>query len=97
MFTFAPDGGSDGSWFTVGCSLMQFIAECGTEYGCQIVTPFSFNSPDCLYTKKNREILQSYEKTSEMQKENLFFFSFPSAKNFGEARVTKSREQNKIN
>ena len=24
-----------------------------------------------------------------MQKENLFFFSFPSAKNFGEARVTK--------
>jgi len=32
-----------------------------------------------------------------MQKENLFFFSFPSAKNFGEARVTESREQNKIN
>ena len=30
-----------------------------------------------------------------MQKENLFFFSFPSAKNFGEARVTKKREQNK--
>ena len=25
-----------------------------------------------------------------MQKENLFFFSFPSAKNFGEARVTKN-------
>jgi len=34
---------------------------------------------------------QSYEKTSEMQKENLFFFSFPSASNFGEARVTKKR------
>ena len=32
-----------------------------------------------------------------MQKENLFFFSFPSAKNFGEARVTKSREKNKTN
>ncbi len=31
---------------------------------------------------------QSYEKTSEMQNESLFFFSFPSAKNFGEARVT---------
>jgi len=34
---------------------------------------------------------QSYEKTSEMQKENLFFFSFPSASKFGEARVTKKR------
>jgi len=56
---------------------MQFIAECGIEYGCQIVTPFSFNSPDCLYTKKNREILQSYEKTREMQKESSLFFSFP--------------------
>jgi len=32
-----------------------------------------------------------------MQKENLFFFSFSSAKNFGEARVTKSREKNKTN
>ena len=31
-----------------------------------------------------------------MQKENLFFFSFPSASNFGEAKVTKKREQNKI-
>jgi len=41
------------------------------------------------------------QKTSEMQKENLFFFSFPSAKdsklvslglskNCGEARVTKN-------
>ena len=41
--------------------------------------------------------LQSYEKTREMQKENLFFFSFPSnkdsklvslgsSKNFGEAQ-----------
>ena len=30
-----------------------------------------------------------------MQKENSFFFSFPSASNFGEAKVTKSRAQNK--
>ena len=28
----------------------HILAECGIEYGCQIVTPFSFNSPDCLYT-----------------------------------------------
>jgi hypothetical protein len=32
---------------------------------------------------------QSYEKTSEMQKENLFFFSFPNVSTFGEAKVTK--------
>ena len=32
---------------------------------------------------------QSYEKMREMQKENLLFFSFPSASNFGEGRVTK--------
>jgi hypothetical protein len=45
--------------------------------------------------------VQSYGKTSEMQKENLFFFhfrvsgclrqdvSFSEAKNFGKAKVTK--------
>ena len=32
-----------------------------------------------------------------MQKEYLFFFSFPSVSNFGEAKVTKNREQNKKN
>ena len=32
-----------------------------------------------------------------MKKENLFFFSFPSASKFGEAKVTKKREQNKTN
>ena len=32
---------------------MQFIAECGIEYGCQIVTQFFLNPPDCLYTKKS--------------------------------------------
>ena len=32
-----------------------------------------------------------------MQKENLFFFSFPSATNFGEAKVAKKREKNKMN
>ena len=30
-----------------------------------------------------------------MQKENLFFFSFPSASKFGKAKVTQSRAQNK--
>ena len=28
-----------------------------------------------------------------MQKENLFFFSFPSASNFGIAKITKKREK----
>ena len=33
--------------------------------------------------------MQSYEKTSETQKKNAFFFAFPSASNFGGAKVTK--------
>ena len=33
--------------------------------------------------------MQSYEKTREMQKKSQLFFSFPSASNFGEAKVTK--------
>ena len=45
----------------------------------QFVTQFFLNPPDCLYTKKSWEILQSYIKTREMQKESLLFFSFPSA------------------
>ena len=32
-----------------------------------------------------------------MQNENLFFFSFPSVSNFGRAKVTKKRVQNKKN
>jgi len=32
-----------------------------------------------------------------MQKESLLFFSFPRRSNFGKAKVTKNREQNKIN
>ena len=32
-----------------------------------------------------------------MQKEYLFFFSFPSVSNFGEAKVTNNRGQNKKN
>jgi hypothetical protein len=68
---------------------MQFIAECGIEYGCQFVTQFFFNPPDCLYIKKSCKFLQSYEKTSEMQKESLLFFSFPSVSNFGEAKVSE--------
>ena len=78
-----------------GAHWMQFIAERGIEYGLQFVTQFFLNSPDCLYTKKSSEFLQSYEKTSEMQKENVIFFLFPSVSNFGEAKVTKSRQQNK--
>jgi hypothetical protein len=67
----------------------QFIAEHGIEYGLQFVTRFFLNFPDCLYLKKSCKFLQSYEKTREMQKESLLFFSFPSASNFGKAKVTK--------
>ena len=49
---------------------MQFIAECGIEYGCQIVTQIFLNSPDCLYIKKFCKFFQSYEKTRE--KPNFF-------------------------
>ena len=48
-----------------GVLWMQFIAECGIEYGCQFVTQIFLNPPDCLYTKKSWEILQSYKKTLE--------------------------------
>ena len=54
MITFALDDESlYGCWLSIGCSLMQIIAECGIEYGCQIVTQFFLNSPDCLYAKKS--------------------------------------------
>ena len=63
MITFAPDDEAYyGWWLTVGCSLTQFIAECGIEYGRQFVTQFFLNPPDCLYTKKFCDFLQSYEK-----------------------------------
>ena len=58
MMSHSTAGGS-----LSGVHWKQFIAECGIEYGCQFVTPFSLNPPDCLYTKKSREFLQSYEKT----------------------------------
>ena len=38
---------------TVGCSLMQFIAECGIEYGFLSVTQKILNLPDRLYIKKS--------------------------------------------
>ena len=43
-------------------------------------------------------MVQSYEKTSEMQKENLFFFSFSSASNFLAKRKSyeKTSEKPKI-
>ena len=72
-----------------GAHWKQFIAERGIEYGLHIVTPNFLNPPHCLYLKKSCKFLQSYEKTSEMHKEKFFFFSFPSAKDFGEAKVTK--------
>ncbi len=40
---------------------------------------------------------QSYEKTREEQKKKTYFFFIPSASNFSEAKVTKSRKQNKRN
>jgi len=39
--------------------------------------------------------VQSYEKTSAIQKKNQFFFLLPSASNFGEAKGTKKRVQYK--
>jgi len=45
-----------------GVHWKQFIAECGIEYSCQFVTQFFLNPPDCLYTKKSWEFLQSYKK-----------------------------------
>jgi hypothetical protein len=68
---------------------MQFIAECEIEYGCQFVTRFFLNFPDCLYLKKSCKFLQSYEKTREMQKESMLFFHFRVQSKFGVAKVTK--------
>jgi len=56
--------------------LMQFIAECGIEYGLQFVTQFFFNPPDCLFLKKSIKFLQSYEKTRAKQKKTTIFFCF---------------------
>ena len=70
----------NGCWLSVRCSLMHFIVECGIEYGCQFVTQFFLNPPDCLYTKKSWEILQSYEESRAKQKK-LFFF-LPRRSNF---------------
>ena len=62
-----------------GVHWMHFIAECGIEYGFQFVTQFFLNLPDCLYTKKSWEFLQSYKKTSgEQNKFICFFFRVPS-------------------
>jgi len=46
---------------------MQFIVECGIEYGLQIVTPFFLNLPNCLYTKKERKFFQRYEEKTYKQ------------------------------
>ena len=44
---------------------MQFIAERRIENGLQIVTPIFPNPPNCLYTKKDCNFFQSYEKSHE--------------------------------
>jgi hypothetical protein len=41
---------------------LQFIAECGIEYGCQFVTQIFVNPPDCLYTKEKLQILPKLPK-----------------------------------
>ena len=71
---FAPDDESCyGCWLSIGCSLMQFIAKCGIEYGLQFVTQFFLNPLDCLYTKKSKKSFQSYEKSRAEQKILIFF------------------------
>ena len=42
----------------------------------QFVTQFFLNLPDCLYTKKFCDFLQSYEKTREEQNKLVCFFWF---------------------
>ena len=70
---------------------MQFIAKCGIEYGFQFVTRFFFSSPDCLYTKKFCDFLQSYEKSSAKQRNSFLFL--PRRSNFAifDGKVTKKR------
>ena len=70
----------------LGVHWKQFIAECGIENGCQFVTQFFLNPPDCLYTKKSWEFLQSYSKTKEKPNKYELFWVLSK---FGEARVTK--------
>ena len=65
---------------------MHFIAECGIEYGFQFVTQFSLNPPDCLYTKKFCDFLQSHEKSREEQNKLACFF-------FRDGVTSRSRPQ----
>ncbi len=74
---------------------MQFIAECGIEYGLQFVTQFFLNSPDCLYIKKYCNFLQSYKKSRAIQNKFAFIF-IAEQSNFGRAKVTKKRAKYKI-
>ena len=72
-----------------GVHWKQFIAECGIEYGLQIVTLFFLNSSDCLYTKKSWEIFQSYEKSRAEQKILIFFMPRRSKFAISDGKVTK--------
>jgi len=49
-----------------------------------------------LFRDRVPSVEPKYEKTSEMQKENLFFFSFPSASTFGMAKGEKSSEKQNL-
>ena len=73
---------------------MQFIAECGIEYGLQFVTQFFLNSPDCLYTKKSWEFLQSYEKNlSHRVKSKHHWLYLNSRKKQAKHKTTEIQEQ----
>ena len=52
---------------------MQFVAERGIENGLQIVTPIFLNPLNCLYTKKDCNFFQSYEKSRAEQKKHVSF------------------------
>ena len=73
----------NGCWLSVGCSLMQFIAECGIEYGCQFVTPFSFNSPRLPLDKERMRNLTELRKVSKY----YLLSALKESKSFSSARL----------
>jgi hypothetical protein len=65
------------------------VEECGIEYGRQFVTQFFLNPPDCLYTKKFCDFLQSYEKTRAEQRNSFLFLPRWSNFTMRDGKVTK--------
>ena len=63
----------NGCWLSIRCSLMQFIAECGIEYGCQFVTLFSSHSTRLLLYKEKLIILTELRKNERNAKGKLAF------------------------